>query len=215
MFGFAPDGRFATTVSHAIHAVWDTARRWGGIGPRHRKAKRFGSFGEGTYIGFPSGTVYGERWVRIGCHTLIADHVTLTAGMHPDQEMVTDPVVRIGDRCLIGRYNSIVGHFSIDIGDDVFTGTNVYITDQNHTYESIDQPIGGQTPVEAPVSIGRGSWLGSGVVVLPGTQIGENVVVAANSVVRGVVPAHSVVAGVPAKVVREHDPELGWRPPLR
>lgn len=197
-------------VSEAINAVWDFARRHGGIGANHRKARQFGAFGQGSYIGFPGGTVYGERWIHIGSDSLIADHVTISAGMLPGQQMVTDPVVRIGNRCLIGRYNSIVGHFSIDIGDDVFTGTNVYITDQNHTYEDLEEPIGRQLPVEAAVSIGRGSWLGSGVVVLPGSQIGEHVVVAANSVVRGVVPDRCVVAGVPARVVRRHDPDSGW-----
>ena len=61
---------------------------------------------------------------------MIASHVTLSAGMNPDQQMMTDPVVIIGDRCLIGRGSSIVGHYRIDIGDDVYTGMNVYITDQ-------------------------------------------------------------------------------------
>ena len=116
----------------------------------------------------------------------------------------------IGDRCLIGRGSAIVGHLSIEVGDDVFTGMNVYVTDQNHGYEDVDQPIGIQVPSEEPVSIGAGSWIGSGAVSLPGAQLGEHVVVAANSVVRGEVPSYSVVAGVPARVVRRY--EAGeWR----
>ena len=55
--------------------------------------------------------------------------------MVPGQRCVTDPVVRIGDRCLIGRGSGIVGHLAIDIGDDVWTGQYVYITDQNHGYD--------------------------------------------------------------------------------
>ncbi len=200
--------------SELIHGLWRRLKMWAAVGAGHRIANRFGAFGEGSYMGFPTGTIYGERWIQVGRDTLLADHVTLSAGMHPDQEMVTNPVIHIGDRCLIGRYNSIVGHFSINIGDDVFTGTDVYITDQNHTYADIDEPIGRQIPVESAVKIGRGSWLGSGVVILPGCQIGENVVVAANSVVRGTVPDRCVVAGVPAKIVRRHDSENGWqRPP--
>ena len=58
--------------------------------------------------------------------------------------------------------------------------------------------------------IGAGSWLGAGAIVLPGAVIGRNVVVAAGSVVRGVVPDRCVVAGVPARVVRTYELGEGW-----
>jgi acetyltransferase-like isoleucine patch superfamily enzyme len=52
------------------------------------------------------------------------------------------------------------------------------------------------------VSIGDGSWLGHGTVVLPGAQIGRHVVIGANSVVTGSIPDYSVAVGAPARVVR-------------
>jgi serine acetyltransferase len=104
-----------------------------------------------------------------------------------------------------------VAHQSVTIGDDVWTGPYVYITDQNHGYEDPGVPIGSQFPVNRPVSIGAGSWLGAGAIILPGATIGRNVVVAAGAVVRGVVPDQCVVAGVPAKIVREHT-KAGWQP---
>ena len=59
-------------------------------------------------------------------------------------------------------------------------------------------------------------WLGANSVILPGVHLGKNSVVAAGTVVRpGRYPDHAVIAGVPGKVVRTHDPELGWDPPLR
>jgi serine acetyltransferase len=73
-------------------------------------------------------------------------------------------------------------------------------------------PIGKQWPVNAPVSIGAGSWLGTGAVVLPGATIGRNVVVAAGSVVRGNVPDHCVVGGVPARVIRRYSGDGEWVP---
>ena len=179
--------------------------RLAAIGPDDRPARRFGSFGSGTCISWPTGYVFGERWIHLGEDTLVGSHVTLSAGMVPGQQMVTDPVVRIGDRCLIGRGSAIVGHLSIDIGDDVFTGMNVYITDQNHGYEDLDMPIGTQLPSEDPVVIGADSWIGSGAVILPGARIGRHVVVGANSVVRGEIPDYSVVVGSPGRVVRRHD----------
>ena len=184
--------------------------RLAAIGPDDRPARRFGNFGSGTCISWPTGYVFGERWIHLGEDTLVGSHVTLSAGMVPGQQMVTDPVVRIGDRCLIGRGSAVVGHLSIDIGDDVFTGMNVYITDQNHGYEDLDMPIGTQLPSEDPVVIGADSWIGSGAVILPGARIGRHVVVGANSVVRGEIPDYSVVVGSPGRVVRRHD-GTAWR----
>ena len=80
---------------------------------------------------------------------MIGPFVSLTAGMAPGQEMISDPVVSIGDRCVIGRGSHIIGHFSIEIGDEVQTGPNVYITDQNHVYEDPVVPIGRQWPARA------------------------------------------------------------------
>jgi acetyltransferase-like isoleucine patch superfamily enzyme len=119
-------------------------------------------------------------------------------------------VLRIGDRCVIGRGSHIIAHHSIDIGDDVYTGPYVYITDQNHSYADPDQPIGGQWPVNSAVRIGAGSWLGTGAIILPGSTIGRNVVVAAGAVVRGEVPDQCVVAGIPARVVRQYVAGSGW-----
>ena len=104
----------------------------GAVGPDHPRAARFGAFGEGSLLAFPPGAVYNERWIRIGSHTMIGPYVSLSAGMAPGQEMVSDPVVSIGDRTLIGRGSHIVGHFCVEIGDDIQTGPYVYITDQNH-----------------------------------------------------------------------------------
>lgn len=175
------------------------------IGPKDIRSKRFGKFGRGSSISWPTGSGFGEKWIWIGEDVLIAADVTLSAGMGPGQEMVTNPVVRIGDRCLIGRGTSIIGHLSIEVGDDVFTGMNVYITDQNHGYENLDEPIGKQLPNEQPVSIGESSWIGSGAIILPGSKIGDHVVIGANSVVTGEIPAYSVAVGSPARVVRQYD----------
>ncbi len=60
--------------------------------------------------------------------------------------------------------------------------------------------------------VGSGSWLGTGAIILPGARIGRNVVVAAGAVVRGEVPDRCVVAGIPARVVREYVPGSGWEP---
>lgn len=141
---------------------------------------------------------------------MIGEHVALSAGMTPGQECVTNPVIRIGDRCLIGRGSGIVGHYSIDIGNDVWTGHHVYITDQNHGYEQIDIPIAEQTQPEQAVVIGDGSWIGYGSVILPGSTIGKHVTIGANSVVTGNIPDYSVAVGAPARVIKQYVHGEGW-----
>ena len=143
---------------------------------------------------------------------MIGSHVALSAGMIPGQECLTNPVVRIGDRCLIGRGSGIVGHLAIEIGNDVWTGHHVYITDQNHGYEKIDLPISMQTQPEEPVVIGGGSWIGAGSVILPGAHIGKHVAIGANSVVTGSLPDYCVAVGAPARIIKQYSSSSGWNP---
>ena len=196
-----------------VHWGWDAFQRAGVVTADTPAGRRFAEFGAGSMAAFPAGSVFGEHSIAIGAGTLIGPLVTMSAGMVPGQDLGPVPVLRIGDRCVIGRGSHLVAHHSLVIGDDVFTGPYVYITDQNHGYEDPDEPIGRQMPLNAAVSIGSGCWLGTGAVVLPGASIGRNVVVAAGSVVRGAVPDRCVVAGVPAKVIRQYAPGDGWARP--
>ncbi len=196
-----------------VHQAWRAAQQAGAITPDTPAGRRFARFGAGSIIAFPTGALYGEQWIEIGADTMIAAQVSLSAGMMPGHQLGEAPVLTVGHRCVIGRGSHLVAHHSIVIGDDVYTGPNVYINDQNHGYADPEAPIGRQWPSNTSVSIGTGSWLGAGVIVLPGAQIGRNVVVAAGSVVRGRVPDRCVVAGVPAKVVREYVAGDGWSRP--
>ena len=192
-------------AAELVQAGWEGVVELGAIGPSSRRGRRFGAFGDGSVICFPATALVNERYVHIGAHTVLGPYLSLSAGMVPGQSMVTDPVVTIGDRCLIGKGSGIVGHLEIVIGDDVWTGHHVYITDQNHGYERLDVPISRQHMPERPVHIGDGSWLGHGTVVLPGARIGRHVVVGANSVVTGELPDNCVAAGAPARVLKRLD----------
>ncbi len=188
--------------------LWFTSNA--AIGPKSRRGKKFGKFGAGSIILFPTTTIFNENYIHIGNDTMIGEHVALSAGMMPGQKCLTNPVVKIGDRCLIGRGSGIVGHLSIDIGDDVWTGHHVYITDQSHGYSDISKPISQQSQPESAVSIGEGSWLGHGVVVLPGAKIGKHVAVGANSVVTGELPDYCVAVGSPARIIKQYSEKDGW-----
>jgi carbonic anhydrase/acetyltransferase-like protein (isoleucine patch superfamily) len=186
-----------------VHRAWDLAVELGAIGPDTRRGRRFGFMGANSVICFPPNTLFNEQFIHIGAGTMFGPQATLSAGMVPGQDMITNPVVSVGDRCLFGKGTGIVGHLRIEVGDDVWTGHHVYITDQNHGYEDLDLPISKQVMPERPVKIGSGSWLGHGTVVLPGAQIGRHVVVGANSVVTGTLPDNCIAAGVPARVIKQ------------
>ena len=178
----------------SVHAARRAFEQAGTITAESPAGRRFAAFGPHSMMAFPTGAVFGERWIEVGDETMFATQVTLCAGMMPGHDLGDKPVLRVGDRCVIGRGSHIVAHHSIVIGDDVYTGPYVYITDQNHVYADPDIPIGRQWPINTAVSIGPGSWLGAGAIVLPGSRIGRHVVVGAGSVVRGQVPDHCVVA---------------------
>ncbi|SHK61482.1 Hexapeptide repeat of succinyl-transferase [Nocardiopsis flavescens] len=208
--------RVSRLLSWIIRSLWSFARGHAEIRAGSRAAQRFARFGDGSAIAFPTATLYGEPWIEIGAFTVLGGDMTLAAGMGPDYDLGPGTVVRIGSGCAIGRGSHIVAHKSIDIGDHVYTGPYVYITDQNHSYASTEIPVGLQWPVDDPVSIGAGTWIGANAVILPGVHLGRNSVVAAGTVVRpGTYPDHAVIAGIPGRVVRSHDAELGWQPPLR
>lgn len=189
-------------LSDVINRAWGRIRALGAVAPGTAASERFGSFGHGSLIVFPSASIYGEGHMHIGCDTLVAGWSTLVAGYSPDQDTVPDRALVVGDRCVLGERTGIVAHESIEIGDDVWFGQDVYVTDSNHGADDLDAPIGRQIGTHQPVSIGAGSWVGHGAVILPGSRIGRHVVVAAGSVVRGEVPDHSVVGGVPATIIR-------------
>jgi acetyltransferase-like isoleucine patch superfamily enzyme len=203
-----------------LDGVADGVYRWyarqASIGPKSRRARRFGAFGTGSGILFPTVALYGEPYIRIGRDVIVGPYCTLSAGVMPGHVPDHDPVVAIGDAVLIGRGSGIVGHRSVTIGDGVFTGHYVYVTDANHGYEDVHETIGRQFAAPRPVAVGAGSWLGHGSVVLPGATVGEHVAVGAGSVVTGDLPSYSVAVGNPARVIKRYDTERAeWISVLR
>lgn len=197
-------------LNRVVHA----ARRWlqeaGAITPGTDLADSFGSFGAGSYIGYPMGTLFGARSIHLGEDTLVGPNSILLVGYSPDDQNLPERGLVIGDRCVIGAQATITAHQSITIGNDVWFGRNVFVSDASHGYQDPETPIGVQLGDHQPVSVGDGTWVGHGAIILPGAQIGRQVVVGAGSVVRGRIEDHTVVAGVPAKVVRRLEPGVGW-----
>lgn len=203
-------------LADALVRLLQWTERAGTVGHNDNYAKRFGAFGEGSAIVFPPGSGFGEQFIHIGSHTLIGARVTMSAGLLGENLQTANGwSLRFGDNCSIGRNSYFVSRVGIDVGDDVTMAPNVYVTDHNHRYDNPDLPIKQQWMSEAPVTIGSGCWLGTACVILPGAHLGRNVVVAAGTVVvPGEYPDHSVIAGVPGKVVRRQV-NGAWEPPLK
>jgi acetyltransferase-like isoleucine patch superfamily enzyme len=110
-----------------------------------------------------------------------------------------DGRIRIGDYVFINSGSVVFSTREIVIEDRVAISNEVYICDSN------SHGLEGNDVVEAPVLIGEGSWIGARAMILPGVTIGARVMVAAGSVVTGDVPADTLVAGNPARVIRKLD----------
>ncbi len=197
-------------TNRAVLAFGRWAQRAGSIRPGIDLADTFGSLGAGSLINHPTATLFGAGSIHIGVDTLIGPHAVLSVGHTPDDPHAPDRGLVIGDRCVIGARAVLTAHQSIVIGDDVWFGQNVFVSDASHGYQDVTTPIGLQLGYADPVEIGAGSWIGHGAMILPGARIGCNVVIGAGSVVRGEIGDHSVAVGVPAKVVRRLEPERGW-----
>lgn len=107
--------------------------------------------------------------------------------------------VIIGSHTRIGIGNVIIG--PVNIGSHVNLAQHITVTALNHNFSSSEE-IDSQGISTAAVTIADDVWIGASAVILPGVTIGEHVVVAAGAVVTKDVPPHTVVAGVPAKVVK-------------
>jgi acetyltransferase-like isoleucine patch superfamily enzyme len=200
-------------LNRAVHAAWEWTQRVGDVRPGTELGDRFGTLGEDASIAFPVGTLMNPGSIHVGRETLVGRHVTLSVGYGPGDPGARPRGLVIGDRCVIGARTTLTAHESIELGDDVWLGQDVFVCDASHGYQDPATPIGHQMGPHAPVRIGAGTWIGHGAIVLPGTTIGRNVVVAAGSVVRGTVEDRAVVGGSPARVLRRFQPGLGWVSP--
>nr|WP_294871439.1 acyltransferase [uncultured Pedobacter sp.] len=110
--------------------------------------------------------------------------------------------ITIGDRTGISARAYFAGQGGITIGNDVIMGPNVQVFSENHAFSDPNLTIKEQGVVKDPVVIGNNCWIGGGATILAGVHIGDGCVIAAGSVVTKSVAANSIVAGVPAKVIK-------------
>ena len=136
---------------------------------------------------------------------------------HPEGKHVEetfDPVIHLGSGVSATAVLRITALEQIVVEDDVMFASNVFVTDGSHGYSRMDLPYKYQGfEATAPVRIGRGSWIGQNVVIMPGVTVGEMCVIGANSVITRSIPERSIAVGAPAIVMKRWDEEAGgWVP---
>jgi acetyltransferase-like isoleucine patch superfamily enzyme len=109
----------------------------------------------------------------------------------------------IGEESLVGEYNVIRGQGGVHIGDRVYTSPMVQLLAVNHVFEDPDRPFVEQGITAQGITVEDDVWIGAGAIVTDGVTIGKKSVVAAGAVVTRNVPARTLVAGSPARVIRE------------
>ena len=109
-------------------------------------------------------------------------------------------IIEIGRRCSLGRNCTIVAHEKISIGENCMFGPGVTMYDHDHLFDSTGVITQGYKT--GAISIGRQCWIGANAIILRGTQIGDGCVIGAGTVVRGVIPPHSIVTNNREMIVK-------------
>jgi len=120
-----------------------------------------------------------------------------------------EALLRIGDRCFIGRRSHIAAKNSVVIENNVLLAASVLIQDHGHEFSDIDVPIKDQGAANGgTIRIGQGCWIGQGAAIVCDSGelvLGRNCVVGVNAVITKSIPPYSVVSGNPARVVKQFD----------
>ena len=136
--------------------------------------------------------------VRKRLSDIIGTEVDASTAVFPPFYTNFGRFIRLGKNVFINHNCSFLDIGGITIEDDVQIGPSVNLTSENHPLDPGDR----KTVLPRPILIKRNAWIGAGATILPGVTVGENAIVAAGAVVSRDVPANTVVAGVPAKVVK-------------
>lgn len=142
---------------------------------------------------------YGHNGVRVGARSRIGSQTIISCTSHLS---LYGMGFSIGSDSGIGEYGYIGAAGGVTIGSNVIMGQYVSFHSQEHEFGDVGTPIRDQGSSERGIVIGDNCWVGARVTFLDGSDVPEGCVVAAGAVVRGEFPAFSVIAGVPARVIR-------------
>lgn len=150
--------------------------------------------------------------IVVGRNVIVGDFCWIEAVQKYADETF-EPQIVLSDEVAMSDFVHISAIKHIEIGEGTLIGSKVYIGDHSHGHYKDDtlrnaekdiMPINRPLADEDSIFIGKNCWIGDGVVILAGTRIGDNCVVGANSVVKGTFKSNVLIAGLPAKIVKEY-----------
>lgn len=199
--------------SRAFQLIRSYKFLWRGITPN------MWFFGKAVKLEFASNIFIG-KWVKLGdyCHLsglskdglYIGDKTGIGAHSHIVVSTSFNNLgesIYIGDNVGIGEFAYLGGGGGLIIGDDCIIGQYFSCHPENHNFNDNTKAIRLQGVSRKGINIGNNCWIGSKVTILDGVSIGDNCVIAAGAVVNKSMPSNSVIGGVPAKVLKNIQPE--------
>lgn len=188
--------RYRLSVYYSEFATSYNTAYWNG---KLYRTLREGAIFNGAYF-------YHPEYISLGNGTVIHKGTLMEVGNNYGISK-NGPKLVVGNHCHIGEYNHFTATNRIEIGDGLLTGRYVLITDNSHGdssgVENYISPTQRRVVSKGTVIIGKNVWLGDKVSIMANVRIGDGVIVAANSVVTHDIPSYSVVAGVPAKIIKK------------
>ena len=142
----------------------------------------------------------GLKYISIGKNSYIHKNCRIEAiDLYYNQTFT--PEIIIGENVEIGEYNHITAVNRIKIGNGVLTGRRVTISDNNHgLFDSRSLDI---IPARRNITCKGEVIIGENVCILSGVSVGKGCVIAANAVVTKDIPNYSLVAGIPARIIKQ------------
>jgi acetyltransferase-like isoleucine patch superfamily enzyme len=177
-----------------------------------------------TKLFFPKARLIRRPFYLRGKKSLsFGSNLTCGYGCRFDLTNGNTPTLILGRNIHMGDYVHIVAQNQVSIGDDCLLASKIFISDTNHGI--LSQPDSASSPLVSPnnrpletkpVKIGNKVWIGESVSILPGITIGDGCIISAHAVVTKDISAYSMVAGVPAKVIKIYDfDRYEWIRPLK
>lgn len=154
----------------------------------------FAAIGEGSLV-----DASGHGGVRLGRGAKLGRRTIVTSSSQLSKRGVG---LTLGDFTGIGDYAHIGCTGGVRFGSNVIAGPYLTCHSQEHVTHDLHTPIRLQGTREAEVVVGDDVWIGARVTLLAGAHVGNGCIIAAGSVVRGDFPAHSVIGGIPARVLK-------------
>ena len=136
----------------------------------------------------------GNRGIEIGSRVFLGRHTLLAC---KEGDIVLEDGVNVSYNC------AVFSASSVRIGAQTLLAAYCYVVGGGHDFDRVDVPVVQQGRPSKGIVVGPGGWLGAGAIVLDGVTVGPSAIVGAHAVVTQDVPGYAIVAGAPARVVRD------------